>query len=82
MDDDARLQRGAIANDCLEDEGIARMAWSAYLRNLNPIENLRDALVRAVTSRFSLPATLIELKTALQVEWRLLSSAVVDRPPN
>ncbi|GFX94691.1 transposable element Tcb1 transposase [Trichonephila clavipes] len=46
--------------------------------DLNPIENLCDAPVRAISSRFPPTATLIELETALQEEWRLLNSAVVD----
>ena len=54
------------------------MAWRAYSPDLNPIENVWDALYRAVSSRIPHPATLIELKTALQEEWRLLTSAVVD----
>ncbi|GFW51908.1 transposable element Tcb1 transposase [Trichonephila clavipes] len=52
----------------------------AYSPDLNPIENLCEALGRAVSSRFPPPATLIELETALQEEWRLLNSAVVDLP--
>ncbi|GFX70473.1 transposable element Tcb1 transposase [Trichonephila clavipes] len=78
MDDKAHPHRAEIVDDYLESERIARMAWPAYLFDLNPIENLWDALGRAVSSRFPPPATLIELKTALQEEWRLLSSAVVD----
>ena len=54
------------------------MAWSAYSPNLNLIENLLDALGHAVSSSFPIPATLIVLKTALQEEWRLLNSAMVD----
>ncbi|KFM57751.1 Transposable element Tc1 transposase, partial [Stegodyphus mimosarum] len=54
------------------------MAWPAYSPNLNPIVKLWYALSRAVSSRFPLPTTLIELETALQEEWRLLNSAVVD----
>ncbi|GFX06178.1 transposable element Tcb2 transposase [Trichonephila clavipes] len=75
MDDNHRTD---IVDDYLESEGIARMAWPAYSPDLNPIENLSDALVRAISSRFPPPATLIELETALQEEWRLLNSAVVD----
>ncbi|GFX46897.1 transposable element Tcb1 transposase [Trichonephila clavipes] len=66
-----------IVDDYLESEGIGRMAWQAYSPVLNPIENLWDALGRAVSSHFQPPATLIELETTLQ-EWRLLNSAVVD----
>ncbi|GFW72406.1 transposable element Tcb2 transposase [Trichonephila clavipes] len=54
------------------------MAWPAYSPDLNPIENLWDALGRAVSSRFPPPSTLIELETALHEKWRLLNSAVVD----
>ncbi|GFV91263.1 transposable element Tcb1 transposase [Trichonephila clavipes] len=78
MDDNARPHKGDIVDDYLESEGIARMAWPTYSPDLNPIENLWDALGRAVSSRFPPPATLIELETALHEEWRLLNSAVVD----
>ncbi|GFU80761.1 transposable element Tc3 transposase [Trichonephila clavipes] len=78
MDDNARPHRADIVDDYLESEGITRMAWPAYSPDLNPIENLWDALVRSVSSRFPPPATLVELQTALQEEWRLLNSAVVD----
>ncbi|GFW71296.1 transposable element Tcb1 transposase [Trichonephila clavipes] len=78
MDDDARPHRADIVDDYLDNEGIAHMAWPAYSPDLNPIENLLDALGRAVSSRFPPPATLIELEKALQEEWRWLNSAVVD----
>ncbi|KFM59455.1 hypothetical protein X975_18946, partial [Stegodyphus mimosarum] len=78
MDDKERDHRADIVDDYLESEGIARMAWPAYSPDLNPIEILWNDLGRAVSSRFSPPATLIEVETALQEEWRLLSSAVVD----
>ena len=41
-------------------------------------KNLWDGLDPAVSSRFSLSVTLIELKIALQEEWRLINCAVVD----
>ncbi|GFT29690.1 transposable element Tcb1 transposase [Trichonephila clavipes] len=78
MDDNACPHRADIIDEYLESEGIARMACPAYSLDLNPIENLWDALGRAVSSRFPPPTTLIELETALQEEWRLLNSAVVD----
>ncbi|GFW18342.1 transposable element Tcb1 transposase [Trichonephila clavipes] len=68
MDDNASPHRADIVDVYLESEGIARMAWPAYSPNLNPIENLWDALGRAVFSRFPPPAILIELETALQEE--------------
>ncbi|KFM71950.1 Transposable element Tcb1 transposase, partial [Stegodyphus mimosarum] len=78
MDDNARTHRADIVDDYLESEGIVRMAWPAYSPKLNPIENLWDALGRAVSLHFPPSATLIELETAQQEEWRLLNSAVVD----
>ncbi|GFX72383.1 transposable element Tcb1 transposase [Trichonephila clavipes] len=78
MDDNARPYRADIIDDYLESEDIERMAWPAYSLDINPIENLWDALGRAVSSRFPPPTTLIELETALQEEWRLLNSAVID----
>ncbi|GFU96419.1 transposable element Tc3 transposase [Trichonephila clavipes] len=78
MDDNARPHRADILDDYLESEGIPRMVWPAYSPDLNPIENLWDPLDRAVSSRFPPPVTLVELKTALQEEWRSLNSAVVD----
>ncbi|GFX94599.1 transposable element Tcb1 transposase [Trichonephila clavipes] len=78
MDDNARPYRDDIVDDYLESEEIARMAWSAYSPDLNPIENIWDTLGHAVYSRFPPPATLIDLETVLQEEWRSLNSAVVD----
>ncbi|GBM89415.1 hypothetical protein AVEN_187179-1 [Araneus ventricosus] len=78
MDDNAHPHRAAIVDDFLESDWIERMEWPAYSPDLNPIENLWDALGRTVCRRFPPPATLRDLKTALQEEWRLLDSAVVD----
>ena len=77
MDDNACPHRAAIVDDYLENEGIARMEWPGYSLDLNPTENLWDSRGRAVSSRFPPPAPLIELKTAVQKEWQLLSFAMV-----
>ncbi|XP_023244780.1 uncharacterized protein LOC111642644 [Centruroides sculpturatus] len=47
MDDNARPHRAALVDDYLENEGFMRMDWLAYSQDLNPIENLWDALGRA-----------------------------------
>ncbi|GFX59246.1 transposable element Tcb1 transposase [Trichonephila clavipes] len=60
----------AFRGGSFKSEEIARMAGLAYSPDLNPIENLWDALGLAVSSRFPPPAALIELETALQEEWR------------
>ncbi|GFX74131.1 transposable element Tcb1 transposase [Trichonephila clavipes] len=65
MDDNARPNKADIVDDYLKSEGIARLAWPEYSPYLNPIENLWDALGRAVSSRFPPPAALIEMETAL-----------------
>ncbi|GFV33021.1 transposable element Tcb1 transposase [Trichonephila clavipes] len=70
MDDNMRPHRADMVDDHLESERVAYMTWPAYSPDINPIENLWYALVRAVSSRFPPPATLIELETVLQEEWR------------
>lgn len=78
MDDNARPHRANIVDEYLESEGISRLEWPAYSPDLNPIENLWDALGRAVSARLPPPGSLRELETALMEEWPLLSSAMVD----
>ncbi|GBL77812.1 hypothetical protein AVEN_153009-1 [Araneus ventricosus] len=78
MADNARPHRASIVDDFLESEGIARMEWPSYSPDLNPIENLWDALGRVVCRRFPPPATFRDLETTLQEEWRLLDSEVAD----
>ena len=40
MDDNTHPHRAAIVDDYLDSEGIACMAWPAYLSDLNLIENV------------------------------------------
>ncbi|GBM09194.1 hypothetical protein AVEN_236189-1 [Araneus ventricosus] len=61
MDDNARPHRAAIVDEFLESEGIARMERPAYSPDLNPLENLWDALGRSVCRRFPPPVTLRDL---------------------
>ncbi|GBL80410.1 Transposable element Tcb1 transposase [Araneus ventricosus] len=78
MDDTARPHRAAIVDNFLECKGIERMECPSYSPDLNPIENIWNALGRAVCRCFPHPAALSDLETALQEEWRLLDSAVVN----
>ncbi|GFV31341.1 transposable element Tcb1 transposase [Trichonephila clavipes] len=46
MDDNATCHRTLAVQDCLESEGIQHLVWPARSPDLNPIDNVRDALGR------------------------------------
>ncbi|GFX76416.1 putative DD41D transposase [Trichonephila clavipes] len=78
MDDNATCHRTLAVQDCLDSEGIQRLVWSARSPDLNPIENVWDALGRQVTGRNYPPTNKNTLIRALTEEWDKLPQQLLD----
>ncbi|GFT95262.1 uncharacterized protein TNCV_3325801 [Trichonephila clavipes] len=78
MDDNATCHRTLAVQDCLDNEGIQRLVWPARSPDLNPIENVWDALGRQVSGRNYPPTNKNTLIRALTEEWDKLPQQLLD----
>ncbi|GFW94183.1 transposable element Tc1 transposase [Trichonephila clavipes] len=78
MDDNATCHRTIAVQDCLDSEGIQRLVWRARSPDLNPIENVWDALGRQVAGRNYPPTNKKTLIRALTEEWDKLPQQLLD----
>ncbi|GFT00896.1 transposable element Tcb2 transposase [Trichonephila clavipes] len=78
MDDNATCHRTLAVQDCLDSEGIQRLVWPARSPDLNPIENVWDALGRQVAGRNYPPTNKNTLIRALTEEWDELPQQLLD----
>ncbi|GFX15778.1 transposable element Tcb2 transposase [Trichonephila clavipes] len=78
MDDNATCHRTLADQDCLDSEGIQRLVWPARSPDLNPIENVWDALGRQVAGRNYPPTNKNTLIRALTEEWDKLPQQLLD----
>ncbi|GFV16657.1 transposable element Tcb2 transposase [Trichonephila clavipes] len=78
MDDNCRPHRANLVEDFLFEEEIVRMEWPACSPDMNPIENVWDALGRRVAGRQPPPKTLQELERALLEEWDRIPQLVIN----
>ncbi|GFV79964.1 transposable element Tcb1 transposase [Trichonephila clavipes] len=67
-----------LPHDCLGSEGIQRLVWPARSPDLNPIENVWDALGRQVAGRNYAPTNKNTLIRALTEEWDKLPQQLLD----
>ncbi|GFV12385.1 transposable element Tcb2 transposase [Trichonephila clavipes] len=78
MDDNATCHRTLAVQDCLDSEGIQRLVWPARSPDLNPIENVWNALGRQVAGRNYAPTNKNTLIRSLTEEWDKLPQQLLD----
>ncbi|GFU47512.1 transposable element Tcb2 transposase [Trichonephila clavipes] len=78
MDDNATCHRTLAVQYCLDSEGIQRLVWPARSSDLNPIENVWDALGKQVACRNYPPTNKNTLIRALTEEWDKLPQQLLD----
>ncbi|GFX66317.1 DUF4817 domain-containing protein [Trichonephila clavipes] len=72
------MSSNTLCSDCLDSEGIQRLVWPARSPDLNPIENVWDALGRQVAGRNYPPINKNTLIRALTEEWDKLPQQLLD----
>ncbi|GFW16838.1 transposable element Tcb2 transposase [Trichonephila clavipes] len=77
-DDNATCHRTLAVQDCLDSGGIQLLVWPARSPDLNPIENVWDALGRQVAGRNYPPTNKNTLIRALTEEWDKLPQQLLD----
>ncbi|GFU68782.1 transposable element Tc3 transposase [Trichonephila clavipes] len=75
---ESRSPEKLLPDDCLDSEGIQRLVWPARSPDLNPIENVWDALGRPVANRNYPPTNKNTLIRALTEEWDKLPQQLLD----
>ncbi|GFX27096.1 transposable element Tcb1 transposase [Trichonephila clavipes] len=78
MDDNATCHRTVAVQDCLDSKCIQRLVWPARSPDLNPIENVWDALGRQVAGRNYPPTNKNTLIRALTEDWDKLPQQLLD----
>ncbi|GFU82607.1 transposable element Tcb2 transposase [Trichonephila clavipes] len=78
MEDNATCHRTLAVQDFLDSEGILRLVWPARSPDLNPIENVWDALGRQVAGRNYPPTNKNTLIRALTEERDKLPQQLLD----
>ncbi|GFW51263.1 uncharacterized protein TNCV_3595451 [Trichonephila clavipes] len=78
MDDNATCHRTLAVQDCLDSERIQRLVWPARSPDINPIENVWDALGRQGAGRKYPPTNKNTLIRALKEEWDKLPHQLLD----
>ncbi|GFU97982.1 retrovirus-related Pol polyprotein from transposon TNT 1-94 [Trichonephila clavipes] len=78
MDNNTTCHRTLAVQDCLDIDGIQRLLWPARSPDLNPIENVWDALRRQVAGRNYPPTNKNPLIRALTEEWDKWPQQLLD----
>ncbi|GFX39748.1 transposable element Tcb2 transposase [Trichonephila clavipes] len=78
MEDNATCHQTLAVQDCLDSDGTQRLVWPARSPDLNPIENVWDALGRQIAGQNYPPTNKNTLIRALTEEWDKLPQQLLD----